>query len=209
MISGISVSDAYLAMLADTLNSGDLMQITQVTKPVIDGRVNVAFGFEDKLRGFRFPDGRTSYDWLQNRMRAMFDSKGEYWGRISKDGKYDYIVQALKGMKEGTHPRWNANRLIVSLFETKDLHKSRNPTPPCMISLCFYPQRDRLSLIATFRAQYTDAKGFGNLYSLATLLQRTSAATGFTPDRLYNVAQKAILKYPPAVARQFYLSLRE
>ena len=99
--------------------------------------------------------------------------------------------------------------MIISLFEPKDLHRSRSPTPPCMISLCFYPEKEDLSLIATFRAQYTDAKGFGNLYSLATLLQRTASATGFNPAVLYNVAQKAILKYQKFFARQFYLSLRE
>lgn len=209
MIREKSVSDAYLGMIEDTTRKGhSFMQVAMILYPILNDKINVDPHFEEKLRDFCFPDGRTGIDWLEDRIKAMFDEGAEYWNPIRRDGQFDYVVNALKGMIEGTMPRWNANRLIITLFESEnDLHKSRMPTPPCLINLCFYPVKNELSLIATFRAQYTDAKGYGNLYSLAMLLQQVCEKTGFAPKHLYSVAQKAILKYPKNIARKFRYSL--
>jgi len=209
MITDPTVTGAYLGMLADTVREGySFMQVAKVTNPIDGDRINVDPHFGFKLQNFTFKDERTGMEWLEDRIRAMFNEGAEYWNPIRRDGQYDYVINALKGMIEGTMPRWNANRLIISLFDsTKDLHKSRMPTPPCLIQLCFYPVKKDLSLIATFRAQYTDAKGYGNLYSLAMLLQKICEETGFRPRHLFSVAQKAILKYPLKEARRFRYAL--
>ena len=209
MITDSTVSGAYLGMLADTVREGySFMQVANVTTPLDGDRINVDPSFGYKLLNFTFKDERTGMDWLEDRVRAMFNEGGEYQDSIRRDGQYDYVLDALKGMIEGTMPRWNANRLIISLFDSrKDLHKSRMPTPPCLIQLSFYPVKQTLSLIATFRAQYTDAKGYGNLYSLAMLLQKVCEETGFTPKHLFSVAQKAILKYPIKEAKRFRYAL--
>jgi len=197
-------------MLFDVVsNKGtSVMQVTKVTEPVRKGIVNVNEGFHDKLKRYTFSDNRSGYWWLEDRIAALFSEKGEYWARMNRYGQLNYIKGALKGMNEGTHPRWNANRLIIDLFNPEaDLHVTRMPTPPCMITIAFIPIRDQLSMAATFRAQYTDAKGYGNLYSLAMLLRDIAQFSGFKPRHLYSTAQKATLKYNLTEARAFRIAL--
>ena len=210
MIQRSSISDAFLDMLTDTVrNLPPFMQVAKVTYPVLKGDINTAPGFHDRLKDFTFSDNRTGHDWLDDRIRALFEEGAEYWKPLHRDGQYEYVVEALKGMTAGTMPRWNANRLIVTLFDSeKDLHKTRMPTPPCLVMVSLHPEKQDLSLVATFRAQYTDAKGYGNLYSLAMLLQRICEDTGFKPKHLYSVAQKAILKYNKGEARSFLEHMR-
>ena len=205
----MSISDAYFSMLRSTLRESPFMQITAVTQPILGDHVNNSVSFRTAFEDYTFPDGRRGEWWLQDRIKALFDVKGEYWKPMHREGQFDYVISALKGMTKGAIPRWNANRLILSLFDPKgDLHVSRAPTPPCLISLCFYPVKQRLTLIATFRAQYTDVKGYGNLLSLAMLLKKVSEETGFVPVKLVSVAQKAILKYPKSVGKDLLSKLR-
>lgn len=208
MIANTTVSGTYKGMLEDTLKNGySFMQVAKVIYPISGFRINIEPHFNDKLQNFRFPDGKTGIDWLQGRIDAMFEENGEYWKPMRKDGQFDYILDSLQNMRN-RGPRWNANRLIITLFDSeKDLHKSRMPTPPCLVMLSFHPEKKDLSMAATFRAQYTDAKGYGNLYSLAMLLQQVCEKTEFNPKYLYSLAQKAILKYPKKIARQFRYSL--
>lgn len=112
------------------------------------------------------------------------------------------MIRGLKGITEGTMYRWNSNRFLIMLFyPAKDLHESRVPTPPCLTILNFLPVKNGLSLIATFRAQYTDTKGYGNLLSLAYLLLSLCEGTGFRPAQIYSIANKPILKWPIRTAR--------
>ena len=214
MISSDSVSDVFVQALANTLRrplvGEPLIQVTEILRPVVDGCVNENEAFRKKLGSFVFPDGRTGEWWIQNRLKAVFDEKGEYWNRLHRDGGFDYIVSALYQMKKGFFPRWNTNRLIISLFDSSlDLHKSRMPTPPCLITLAFHPVRDTLDLIGTFRAQYTDAKGYGNMLSLCHMLRHVCDRTEFHPNRVYNIAHNPILKYPKSTARKLLYTLRE
>lgn len=203
MIFGESVCDAYCGMLKSTLEGSLFLQVTMV-QPVVEGPQCIRAAFES----YEFPDGRTGKWWIEDRIKALFDEKGEYWRSMHREGQFDYVISALNGMTNGTMPRWNANRLIISLFDPKmDLHKSRAPTPPCLINLSFYPVKKTLSLIATFRAQYTDAKGLGNLLSLAMLLKDVSEKTGFHPSKLYSIAQKVTLKYPTSTAKNLHHQL--
>jgi len=198
MIVSSSVSDGYVDMLRDTLRNSPFMQVTMI-QPVVEGSASVRTAFED----YEFPDGRTGKWWIENRIKALFDAKGEYWEPLHRNDQFEYVISTLKGMQQGIIARWNANRQIISLFNpTKDLHTSRAPTPPCLISLCFYPVQQALTLIATFRAQYTDAKAYGNLLSLVMLLEKVSKETGFKPLRLYNIAQKTTLKYPKSIGKE-------
>lgn len=202
MIIGTSISDAYISMLRSTLRRSPFMQVTVVQPVSISDDVKTTF------ESYMFPDGRSGRWWIQDRIKALFDKKGEYWKPIHRDGQLDYVISALKGMTKGTVPRWNANRLVITLFSPKDdLHISRAPIPPCLINLCFYPVKQRLTLIANFRAQYTDAKAYGNLLSLAMFLKKISEETGFTPFQLFSIAQKAILKYRKSVGKDLLRKL--
>lgn len=204
MIIGTSISEAYIDMLKNTLRKSAFMQVTSVRLSEDSLKSDsVKSAFENYV----FPDGRSGRWWIEDRLKAVFDSKGEYWEPIHRDHQFDYVVSALRGMANGSVPRWNANRLIITLFSPSNLHIARAPTPPCLINLCFYPIRQTLSLIGTFRAQYTDAKAYGNLLSLAMLLKDVAEKTGFTPFKLYSVAQKAILKYPKSTAKDLFNKL--
>jgi len=57
--------------------------------------------------------------------------------------QYSFILSALKEMAEGKYPLWNANRLVISLFSYRDLLRARNPTPPCMTQISFYPVKEK------------------------------------------------------------------
>lgn len=204
MILGTSVSEAYVEMLRHTLTKSPLMQVTMV-QPVSNCLTD---GVRKAFEQYVFPDGTNGKIWIQGRLDAVFDENGEYWNPMRRAGQFDYVLSALKGMTDGTMPRWNANRLVISLFNPKqDLHKSRCPTPPCLITLSFHPIQQNLTLIATFRAQYTDAKGYGNLLSLGMLLTQISQKTGFKPFKLFSVAEKTILKYSKRTAKDLLAHL--
>lgn len=206
MISSKTISDVYPLTLADTLNSRfrkPLVQVTEVLEPIKEDEI-----FRKQLDKFIFPDGRSGEWWIEDRLKALLTEKGEYWARVHENGKFDYVVSALQGMTRGSFPRWNANRLVIPLFKDSDLHKSRMPIPPCLISLDFHPIRDKLTLVGIFRAQYTDAKGYGNILSLCYLLKHVCDETGFKPDRVYNVVNKPILKYSESVVRRFLYALQ-
>jgi len=203
-----NISDAYLKMLRETLDGHELVQVAEVRHPVVDGKPHEKDSFRKAFEGFAFPDGRNGAWWIQNRIDALFQTSGEYWSAMRRNGQWDYIMRALKKMRDKSLPLWNANRLIATLFDpSKDLHESRGPTPPCMITLSLYPKGPDLSLSAVFRAQYTDAKAYGNLISLAMLLAQVCSETGFRPSGLYNIAQKATLKYSKPTAHALYYAL--
>lgn len=205
MILGSSVSETYIGMLQKTLSQPSFVQ-TAMVQPISRDFHDIArMAFEE----FEFPDGRFGTWWIEDRLKALFDEKGEYWKPLRREGQFDYVLSALKGMTEGTMPRWNANRLVLTLFKPSDLHKSRCPIPPCLINLSFYPVRQKLTLIANFRAQYTDAKGYGNLLSLAMLFLDVCDKTGFTPNRLYSIAQKPILKYSRSTGKKLLIALQK
>lgn len=202
-----SVSAAYLRLLEGVLASDvALVQSIEVLSPWVGDELNEDHGVRAAFDAYAFPDGRNGAWWIEDRMHALFHEKGEYAARLERSG-YGYVMEALGGMKAGTHPSWNRNRLVLSLFTKDDFHRSRAPTPPCMVNLAFYPVGDTLSLVACFRAQYVDAKAYGNLVSLAVLLKKVCASTGFKPGSLGNVALKAILKYPRSTAVQLRLVL--
>jgi len=199
---GECVSSAYVSSLWHTLNQEGLAQVTRVKQPIIESRVNIDQVFNSKYENFNFPDGRTGAWWLQDRLNALLRQEGEYWRPMRKHAQYDYVIKVLKGIRKGDIPRWNSNRLFMTLFDpSKDLHVERAPTPPCLVTLDWKPVRDQLSLVATFRSQYMDAKAYGNLLSLAYLLLEVSEKTGFKPAELYSVAHKPILKYPVKVVQ--------
>lgn len=197
MISCSSLTEAYVEMLKSTLEGDPFMQVTKVYDPVSNGEVNIDENIHAAFEAFEFPDGRSGAWWIKDRIEALFDPDGEYQSKMNREGQLEYVISTLKGIRSKTVATWNANRVLINLFNpNKDLHTSRAPTPPCLISISFYPVRQDLSMIATFRAQYTDTKGYGNLISLAMLFKEISEKTGYTPLTLYSVAQKAILKWP-------------
>lgn len=208
-ITADSLSDAYMDMLRDTLKGPpSVVQVTLVKRPLVRGNLHQDGFFRETLDEYTFPDGRTGAWWIEGRVRAMMDMNGEYWDPIRRDRQLLYVISALKGMTAGTMPRWNANRLIITLFDAKkDLHKARAPTPPCLITLGFYPIRQTLTLVATFRAQYTDAKGYGNLWSLAMFFRKVCMMTGFTSLNLWSIANKAILRYPKSIGKSLLIKL--
>lgn len=207
---GESVSAAYVDLLEDTLKGTKLLQVTMVKQPVIAGNVNIDDELHRRFEDFKFSDGRTGYWWIQDRLKALLRQNGEYWTAMRRNGQWSYILHGLKDMLKGKMPRWNANRLFITLFDSaKDLHWSRAPMPPCLVTLDFKPVKDNLSLIADFRSQYADAKAYGNLLSLAYLLIDVCGKTGFKPAELYSVSHKPILKYKVKEAQALLESLRK
>lgn len=208
MINRASITEAYMEMLRTALEGNTFMQVTKVYDPIVRGVVNVDEKIQAAYESFTFSDGRTGDFWIKNRIEALLEENGEYWVPMRREGQLDYVLVALKGMKEETVARWNANRLLITLFDpSKDLHTSRAPMPPCLISIGLYPVRNELTMIATFRAQYTDIKGYGNLLSLAMLLKQICEYTGFRPRALYSIAQKAIFRDKKKVAKALRLEL--
>ena len=221
-ITETSLSDAYINMLSNTLTEPFpcFMQVTMVAKPILGNCLNDDEKVRAAFESYTFPKSKTEKvmtgkNWIDNRIKALLDAKGEYWGRMNREGQLDYVTSALKGWnitkkqeenakkKQKKTPTWNANRIMISLFNpARDLHIYRVPAPPCLSSLCFYPVRKSLSLIATFRAQYSDIKAYGNLISLAMLLKDISEETGLTPATIHSVAHKAILKHPRLVGKE-------
>ena len=208
MIRRASITEAYMEMLRTALEGQTFMQVTEVYDPIVRGFPNVDEKIQDAYKKFTFTDGRTGDFWIKNRLEALLEEGGEYWEPLHRENQLDYVVNALKGMTEGTVARWNANRLLIPLFDpSKDLHISRAPMPPCLINIGFYPVRNELTMIATFRAQYTDIKGYGNLLSLAMLMKKICDSTGFRARSLFSVAQKAIFREGKKVVKDLRIEL--
>lgn len=214
MISCSSLTEAYMEMLKSTLEGDPFMQLTKVRDPISNGEININENIHAAFEAFEFPKeksgkGRSGAWWIKDRVEALFNPDGEYQSKMNRDGQLEYVISTLKRMRSKTVATWNANRILISLFDPKkDLHISRAPTPPCLISISFYPVRQDLSMMATFRAQYTDTKGYGNLLSLAMLFKEVSEKTGYKPRTLYSVAQKAIRRWPKKTGKALLSSMR-
>ncbi len=187
----MNISEAYLNFLGSYLQNWSFAMCAHVEKLNLDPKIHQAFC------DFTFPDGRTGDWWIQDRLRALFDERGEYYPYVHGNEHMEYILSSLRDYRRHQHPTWNANRFVLTLFDpASDLHRSRMPTPPCLSMLSFHPKnRQKLSLVAIFRAQFVDTKAYGNIISLAELLRRVCNQTGFEVGTLHNVATKLIVKH--------------
>lgn len=131
-------------------------------------------------------------DKIADRIYAL--EEGVYHRDLDKSLKgnkkqLDYLVEHLvDGKVKGWH-----NALVCIVFDPKrDLCY---PKAPCLMSIDFKPEDNKLHIIADWRSQYFNTKAYGNFISLARLLRRVCKDRGFQPGSLISIAHKAILEH--------------
>lgn len=198
MVNGDTVSEAYLQYLHKYLDDWSFATSVKVNYPIVEGNVNIEKNIDQAFREHTFPDGKTGEEWISDRIDTIFNEARTYNKRLHQNGQYDYAIKSLKAYNVGKYPKWNANRFILTLFQSvlgQDLRKERNPEPPCLINISLHPVKGKLSLISTFRAQYVDTKAYGNMISLIMLQKQLCDETKFVPGTFHNVVYKPIRKY--------------
>ena len=215
-----TISSAYLEFLERYLKERSLVMCVRIEKPIKNGELNLDPEIDRAFRDFTFPPtgkekvGKTGDWWISNRMNALLDERGEYYPRLHRNRQYEKVLSSLQDYQRQT---WNANCYVLVLFDpASDLHCSKtNPTiitrmpkPPCLTMLQFLPRINKLSLYAHFRAQYIDTKAYGNILSLAELLQRVCSQTGFEVGSLHNVASKLIARHNAKTVRKLHRRLK-
>jgi len=178
-----TLTEAYLESLNAVIQGRGYSYAltTCVDTPIVEAEPNLDPEKDKRFRDFLFPDGRNGLWWIEDRIKSLF--KGLYWKRMNRQTQLEYVIKALKGAKEGRVYGWSYCSFLISLFDPEeDLHTSRKPEVPCLVGLGFYPQEGRLYLTATWRTQFIDTKAYGNLISLAMLLQQSCEKTGFAPE---------------------------
>jgi len=181
--------------------------MVEIEKPLIDydrkvdedlrlGSLNLNLNLHNKFKEFVFDDGKSGSWCIKNRINELFS--GLYHKAIVNYNQLDFVEDALKKIKNRKYT-WISNRLLCLTFDPRDkhlnhIHLARQPVPPCLTLVDFKPERNNLHLIASWRAQYFDTKAYGNLISLAMLLEQVCRNTGYNSGRLISIAHKAILR---------------
>jgi len=181
--------------------------MVEIEKPLIDydrkvdedlrlGSLNLNLNLHNKFKEFVFDDGKSGSWWIKNRINELFS--GLYHKAIVNYNQLDFVEDALKKIKNRKYT-WISNRLLCLTFDPRDkhlnhIHLARQPVPPCLTLVDFKPERNNLHLIASWLAQYFDTKAYGNLISLAMLLEQVCRNTGYNSGRLISIAHKAILR---------------
>lgn len=210
MVEGNSVSEAYLQYVHKYLNDWSFATSVNVKYPIIKGNVYYEKKIDQAFREHTFPDGRTGEEWIDDRIDTIFNETRNYYKRLHQNGQYDYALKSLKAYKLDRYPKWNANRFVLTLFQSvlgQDLRKERNPAPPCLINISLHPVKGKLSLISTFRAQYVDTKAYGNMISLIMLLKQLCDDTKFIPGTYHNVVYKPIRKHTKGHLKKLFKKL--
>lgn len=137
-----SISNAYLGLLESYLKEMSVVRCIHIQKPIKNGDLNLNPYIDQVFRGFEFPPTgkrevvRTGDWWINNRMKALLDKKGEYYPRLRRNGQYEKVMSSLKEYQRQT---WNANCHVLVLFHPAfELHCSKNspniitrmPKPP-------------------------------------------------------------------------------
>ena len=202
------LTSAYVDSLKAVVRNGHIFGLmTEVARPILDSAtfndeldltgLNLDKVIHRRFETFSFVDGKTGARWIDNRIDELF--KGLYQRAICKHDQLDFVQNALKEIRTTRRYTWCSNRLLCLTFDHADkhmshLHLTMVPVPPCLTLLDFKPERERLHLIAVWRAQYFDTKAYGNLISLAIMLRNVCGDIGFQPGHVISIANKAILK---------------
>jgi len=201
------ISSAYLESLEKVVKQNYVFALMiRVREPIVNSDlvdeelnlsgININQNLHNKFKSFVFRDGKSGRWWIKDRVRELFE--GIYHRAIVNYGQLEFAQKTLKEIKNRRYS-WSSNRLLCLTFDPKDkylnhTHSSRQPLPPCLTLIDFKPEKDTLHLIASWRAQYFDTKAYGNLISLAILLDEVCKNTGYTSGNLVSIAHKAILK---------------
>ena len=204
-----NITSAYVDSLKAVVNEKYIfVLVVKIEKPLIglSGTVvdkelglldlNLDKHVHNRFKEFIFKDGKSGRWWIKNRVKEML--KGSYYHAITKNKQLDFVIDALRKIKAGNYT-WCSNYLLCITFDPQEkylshIHLSRKPIPPCLTLLDFKPERNRLHLIASWRAQYFDTKAYGNLLSLGILLREICVKTEYDAGCLISIARKAILR---------------
>jgi len=138
----------------------------------------------------------TGKAWINDRIEALLEPGGEYYGRLEKQ------LEIVEKRLQAKMPGGCTNALVCQVFLPHDLEKAcvlpprpRAPNLPCLIMLDFKPKIinrvSRLSLFAVYRSQFFDTKAYGNFVSLAILLYRMCQKTECKPGLIVSTANNA------------------
>jgi thymidylate synthase len=217
------ISTAYLRSFEKVVNAPRryvFCLVTKISEPIlksIDKKVDV---IESEIKGTRkryVLEGLNIDETIHRNFKEFplyMDKKGRKWfGRDKiadriyelEEGKYHRdLEKKIKGnkkqleyllghLKNGKVRGWH-NSLICIVFDpNRDLCY---PNARCLMSIDFKPEvkRNKLHLIANWRAQYFNTKAYGNFLSLARLLRKVCKERGFQPGNIISIAHKAILE---------------
>lgn len=217
------ISTAYLTSFKKVVNSpkGYLFcLVTKISKPILENTYEKVDVIESQIKGSikRYNLEGLNINKKIHRNFKKFplytDKKGRKW--FGRDKIADRIYELEKGkyhrdleknikdnkkqlhyleehLVDGKVRGWH-NVLICMLFDpNRDLCY---PKAPCLMSIDFKPEvrRNKLHLIADWRAQFFNTKAYGNFLSLARLLRRVCNERGFQSGTLISIAHKAILR---------------
>jgi len=203
-----NITSAYLKSLERVVEQNYVFGLmVEIGKPLVDSNrmidedlkltcLNLDLNLHNKFKTFVFNDGKSGSWWIENRINELF--KGLYHRAIVNHNQLNFVEDALKKI-ENKRYAWVSNRLLCLTFSPHEkhlshMHLTRQPVPPCLTLVDFKPERNNLHLIASWRAQFFDTKAYGNLISLAMLLEQACENTGYDPGRLISIAHKAILR---------------
>lgn len=193
-VSGDTLGEAYATELDAYLDDDSLFCAVVAHHPVdvtrdIDSTkledwrdvLNIGNEFE-RCAGYEFgkvspiTDGRTMEHWIDDRIWELHD--GFYADKVD-----DWLAAIEDRLMCGMHGS-STNGLVAQVYDEDDLERATVPRPnahgvACLTQMQFIPVRDRLHMHQTFRSQYVDMKGFGNMVAGATLLSQMAARTGY------------------------------
>jgi len=222
-VEGKSIGEVYFKALDAIVNNKTLHWYLTVhmSQPILDtlmGKsidsldinkwrsvINVGDRVYDRFIKFKFskPDGWTNgyygIDWINGRIRDLFDERGYYKKSISSGFSFDQLQEVEKRLsardKKGNKMHGGAtNALVCSVFlPDEDLKAACKPRPNakgmrCLTQIDFKPEKNKLNLMAVFRSQYFDTKAYGNFIALAMLLYKMCQNTRYEPGAIVSTA---------------------
>lgn len=177
--------------------------------------INVGEDIFQKFCKFRFSNtdestgDNSGLGWINGRIISLLDDQeGRYKEHLSRRFGFDQLDAVIERLKARDRngrriTGGSINALVCTVYDPNDdLRRACKPRPRttsicCVTQIDFKPIGDRLNLMATFRSQYLDLKAYGNLISLAILLDRMCHRTGYAPGAVVSTTHKVVFGDPP------------
>jgi thymidylate synthase len=224
-VEGKSIGEAYIKALGYIKKEAPKWYLTvHISQPILNisrekpipplldithllDYINVGNEVYQAFVKFRFPKpdewtgGKSGKDWINGRIRDLFDKKGYYNIALREGYSFDQLKRIetrlfARNKRGGKLHGSTTNALICQVFmPNEDLVKACSGAVHarrmrCLITLDFKPMKDILNLMAVFRSQYFDTKAYGNFIALAILLYDMCQKTGYKPGAIVSTANK-------------------